>query len=401
MTNYKVLVQASSRSWAGGVDICMGEVEGEIAVMRTLKRVLSNFDSCDVVLVAPEFDRGGELDTIVSQLNDSRLSLYYGHDASPLNRMVDATSDMSTNEYIIRVDGIHFCFDPDASKKMLAMAQETMADCVKLPDDFPVHFTSEVFNVGALRTLESKLVDDVDAKFKVHPKCYFVMHPEQYKCEFLTELPTYSDEYLAQCRKQAHFIYEIPRQEVNSKRIASGDRLGFHYELALQHLNPSMKSLDIACADGYGVRIMAKHLREAHGADLDPESVDFAKKNCPQSNTSYFVEDITKMSFEDNTYDAVTSFETLEHVPDHACLAEVKRILKPGGIFVLSTPQNSIGHIPVNSCHLIEYSLKGLLDLVNQYFFVVKVVGIKAGIIYDENDPYGTNTVLICTKPRN
>ncbi|MFD2168142.1 class I SAM-dependent methyltransferase [Thalassotalea euphylliae] len=401
MSNYKVIVQASSRSWAGGVDICMGKVEGEPAVVRTIKRALEHFPNAEVVLVAPEFDRGGELDDVVKNLDANRLSIYYGHDASPLNRMIEVTEDMDEQDYIVRVDGIHFCFDPEASNKMLNIALDKGVDCVKLPDDFPVHFSSEIFNVGALRKLDTVLTSEEDGKFKVHPKCYFVLHPEQFTTEFLRELPTYSDEYLKACRQQAEFIYEIPRQEVNSKRIASGDRLGFHYELALRHMNTSMKALDIACADGYGVRMMSPHLKESHGADLDPESVEFAKKHCDQNNTEYFVQDITKMSFDDESYDAVTSFETLEHVPDHECLKEVKRILKPGGVFVLSTPQNSIGHIPVNSCHLIEYTLQDLLDLVGQYFMVVKVYGIKAGIIYDENDPYGTNTVLVCIKPRN
>ena len=147
------------------------------------------------------------------------------------------------------------------------------------------------------------------------------------------------------------------------------------------------------------MQILAKHLTEVHGADLDPESINNAIQNNTLSNTNFFVEDVTKMSFSSSSYDAVTSFETIEHVPDHECLKEIKRILKPGGILVLSTPQNSIGHIPVNSCHLIEYSLKSLLELVNQHFIVIKVIGIKAGVIIDDNDPYGSNTVLICIKP--
>lgn len=401
MIKTRVLVQASSRSWAGGVDICMGMVEDEIAVVRTIRRVLSHFADLDVVLVAPEFDRGGELDDIVKLINNHRLSLYYGHNASPLNRMIEASHDLSDTDYVIRVDGIHFCFDPQASLNMLDIAINKQLDCIKLPDDFPVHFTSEVFRVGALKAIDAELTQSEDAKYRVHPKCYFSMNAQRFNVEFLTDLPCYSDEYLTECRRLATQIYAIPRQEVNEHRIVSGDRLGFHYELALQHLKPDMKIIDIACADGYGVNIMSSYLKEVHGADLDELSVEFAKQNNSATNTEYFVEDITKLSFSDESYDAVTSFETLEHVPEHECLSEIKRILKPGGVLVLSTPQNSIGHIPVNSCHLIEYSLNELLELVNQYFIVVKVIGIKAGIIYDETDPYGTNTVLICVKPNN
>ncbi|HDS1201901.1 TPA: methyltransferase domain-containing protein [Shewanella algae] len=399
MNKVRVLIQASSRSWAGGTDICMGLVDGEIAVVRTVKRALSAFPEYEVRLAAPEFDRSGALDQIVSDLNDPRLTAFYGYDESPLKRMLAAAEDLNDEDYILRADGIHFCFDTDLSKEMLALAQSRQLDCVKLPDDFPVHFSSEVFRVGALRKLVTQLQAPEDAKFHVHPKCYFALNRHEFSFEYLLSTPRYSDEYLSECRRLANAIYEIPRQEVNGKRIASGDRLGFHYELALRYLKPNMKVLDIACADGYGVRMMSESLAQVHGADLDPESVAFAKAHSPQKNVDFFVEDITAMSFADNSYDAVTSFETLEHVPERECLSELKRIIRPGGMLVLSTPQNSLGHIPVNACHLVEYDLDYLLKLVGEYFHIVKVIGIKAGIIYDNADPYGTNTVLVCINP--
>lgn len=262
MNKLRVLIQASSRSWAGGTDICMGLVDGEIAVVRTVKRALSAFPEYEVRLAAPEFDRSGALDQIVSDLNDPRLTAFYGYDESPLKRMLAAAEDLNDEDYILRADGIHFCFDTDLSKEMLALAQSRQLDCVKLPDDFPVHFSSEVFRVGALRKLVTQLQAPEDAKFHVHPKCYFALNRHEFSFEYLLSTPSYSDEYLSECRRLANAIYEIPRQEVNGKRIASGDRLGFHYELALRYLKPNMKVLDIACADGYGVRMSPRVWRK-------------------------------------------------------------------------------------------------------------------------------------------
>ncbi|MDH1469606.1 class I SAM-dependent methyltransferase [Shewanella sp. GD03713] len=399
MNNIKILIQASSRSWAGGRDICMGLVNGEIAVVRTIKDALAAFPDAQVSLVAPEFDRDGELNNVVEVIADKRLTSFYGFDESPLKRMIAASVELSEDDYIVRVDGIHFCFDSNLSQQMLAIAQQKRLDCIKLPADFPVHFSSEVFRVGALRELVNILNTHELAKFHVHPKAYFELNRYDYNFEYLSVLPQYSDEYLKECRQLTQPIYEIPRQEVNSHRIASGDRFGYHYQIALKYLKKNMKVLDIACADGYGVRMMSSSISLVHGADLDAESIAFARQHSAQKNVDFFVEDITNMSFDDNSYDGVTCFETLEHVPEDACLKELLRIIKPGGMLILSTPQNSYGHIPVNSCHLVEYNLDYLLQLMSRYFHIVKVIGIKAGIIHDDTDPYGTNTVLVCIKP--
>lgn len=50
-------------------------------------------------------------------------------------------------------------------------------------------------------------------------------------------------------------------------------------------------------------------------------------------------EDLTRLSFEDRSFDAVFSFDVLEHVPDYQKgLQEVFRVLKPGGMFLMSAP---------------------------------------------------------------
>lgn len=396
-----ILIQASSTSWSGGEDICMRNIDGNPAVLHTIDQASLYFPDYPITVIAPEFDRNGKLNTIIEDFNKQngkQVNITFSHNDSPLSRMVAACEHLDDNDIVIRVDGIHFCFDHVATHNMLQRLISENLDCIKMPDDYPVHFTSEVFSVKALRKASDllKVNSAENLAYRIHVKHYFFKPELNFNSEYYYPTKKYSDEHLINCREKTKVIYEIPRQEVNEHKIYAGDRLAYHYELASNFIHSHMKTLDIACADGYGVNKLSEKISFVDGADLDHESVLIANKNKTNSNSNFYTEDITKLSFIDNSYDAITCFETLEHVDEHACLTELKRVLRPNGVLVLSTPQNSQGHIPINSCHLVEYSLEQLINLTSQYFTIVNVIGIKAGIIHNAIDPVGTNTVLVC-----
>jgi 2-polyprenyl-3-methyl-5-hydroxy-6-metoxy-1,4-benzoquinol methylase len=281
---------------------------------------------------------------------------------------------------------------------MFLQAQANDLDCVKLPDDFPVQFSSEIYRVGALRRLDKLLNHEADQVFRIHPKYFLFAHPELFRSAYIQHTPEYQADYLHQCRERARFIYEVPRLEVNAQRIWAGDQLSFHYELAARYLKPSMKVLDIACGNGYGSRMLSSSVTEVHGGDIDPENIAQARKLTNEINVQLHIEDITALSFHDSSFDAVVSFETIEHVDDDACLRELYRVLRPGGVLILSTPQNRLGHIPVNTAHLREYSLAEITALCSRYFLIIETIGIKSGRVVIDGDPIGTNSVLICKK---
>lgn len=110
------------------------------------------------------------------------------------------------------------------------------------------------------------------------------------------------------------------------------------------------------------------------------------------------IEDVTNMSFKDNTFDVVTSFETMEHINPELYLKEIRRVLKPGGKLILSTPQNSLGYILINSQHNHEYSLEEITDITSEYFKILEIKVIKQGCIIHENDQRGTNTFIVLKK---
>lgn len=74
--------------------------------------------------------------------------------------------------------------------------------------------------------------------------------------------------------------------------------------------------------------------------DLNPE---YEHAPCNQQPHVRFVcGDATALPFESDTFDAITMFDVLEHIPDHqAAIKEAQRVLKPGGFLLISTPNEN------------------------------------------------------------
>jgi SAM-dependent methyltransferase len=143
--------------------------------------------------------------------------------------------------------------------------------------------------------------------------------------------------------------------------------------------------LDIACGTGYGSRILADHgARSVVGADISAEAVEFAKNHYSGPRVRFEIADAqTLEQFDDAVFDAVISFETIEHVPeDEGCLRAVHRVLKPGGLYIVSTPDRRPGSIkgqlskrPANPFHIREYTRSELVALLGNYFEVDGLFG--------------------------
>lgn len=102
--------------------------------------------------------------------------------------------------------------------------------------------------------------------------------------------------------------------------------------------------LDLACGTGYGAALLADlGAKRVTGLDIDKACVEYANKYHARANTSYAVADAAATHLESESCDLITSFETIEHTSNpSAVIAEFARVLKPGGVLVISTP-NDLG----------------------------------------------------------
>lgn len=130
--------------------------------------------------------------------------------------------------------------------------------------------------------------------------------------------------------------------------------------------------LDIASGSGYGSSLLAATASKVYGVDVDEDALAYATKNYKAKNIIFKHGSGTAIPLEDSMVDVVVCFETIEHIKDYKkFMSELKRVLKPDGLLILSTP-NDVEFPESNHFHIHEFERKELEDLVSQYFKYTK-----------------------------
>jgi len=144
--------------------------------------------------------------------------------------------------------------------------------------------------------------------------------------------------------------------------------------------------LDIGCGSGYGPRLIAQNAREVVAVDIDEMAIQYCRNHYSAPNLMF-----TKIApgfplpFEAGTFDVVTAFQVIEHIqPNYVrdfCL-DVRRILKNGGQFLLTTPNRKLRLLPFqrpwNKEHYKEYTGRTLYKVLRKSFTDVKIKGLRA-----------------------
>ena len=148
----------------------------------------------------------------------------------------------------------------------------------------------------------------------------------------------------------------------------------YRYRFALQFVR-GKDVLDVACGDGYGTAAIGRAgARSVVGMDIDAAACDYARRR-------YGVDarpaDAAHLPLGDASLDVVVSFETVEHVPDpRAFVAECRRVLRPGGKLVMSTPNVAVfnpGRDPGNNpFHCSEMTEREFAELLGGAFARVR-----------------------------
>jgi len=118
----------------------------------------------------------------------------------------------------------------------------------------------------------------------------------------------------------------------------------WHRYAAMLPLVSGRRVLDAACGEGYGSRMLAGSASEVIGVDIDATAIGHAaQRYAGKTNLRYLRASCTELPIADACIDLIVSFETIEHLSgQEAMLAEFRRVLSPGGVLVISSPNKSI-----------------------------------------------------------
>src|SRR5262249_32625208 len=153
--------------------------------------------------------------------------------------------------------------------------------------------------------------------------------------------------------------------------------------------------LDIACGEGYGSALLARHAARVTGADIAPAAIAHARARYARcANLEFREADCAALPFADGSFDVVVSFETLEHIrAQEAFLGEIRRVLRPGGFVAISCPNKaeySDKRDHVNEFHVRELYRDELAALIRTRFPHAAWYGQRPGffsVVWPEQGP--------------
>ncbi len=157
------------------------------------------------------------------------------------------------------------------------------------------------------------------------------------------------------------------------------------YEYLLPHC-AGRSVLDAGCGSGYGAALVrSAGARRVAGLDYDAAAVAHAARRYPA--VAFGRANLVRLPLVDDAVDVLLSLQVVEHIwTPQELLAEAARVLRPGGVLAMSTPNRRTfspglarGARPTNPFHVRELDGAELVDLVGAHLRVTRLLGVHAG----------------------
>lgn len=154
----------------------------------------------------------------------------------------------------------------------------------------------------------------------------------------------------------------------------------FGYLDLAARLPASARVLDLACGEGYGCAVLAARGHTVIGVDLEPPVLAAAATRYRAA--SFVAGNALRLPFADASVDAVGALQVIEHLPaadTDPLLVEIARVLKPGGLLYVTTP--NIDKLPAtasmefNPHHFRDFTPSSLHEVLARRFDGVALYG--------------------------
>ena len=130
--------------------------------------------------------------------------------------------------------------------------------------------------------------------------------------------------------------------------------------------------LDAACGTGYGAALLAETAQSVVGVDIARDAVAYARRHFGSPKIRYAQADCLALPFPAARFDLIVAFEIIEHLENPAAfLAELRRVLSPAGLLILSTPNRlyyTDDRGEINPFHRREFSCPEFEEILRPLF---------------------------------
>ena len=164
----------------------------------------------------------------------------------------------------------------------------------------------------------------------------------------------------------------------------------FPYEPQLAFALDSIRGarvLNIDCWTGNFESLAVEHAGSLTGLDVEPMAIEVARRNVPGAA---FVEgSVFELPFADESFDAVTMFEVLEHIPigtEREACAEIARVLVPSGVLMLTTPSWTLRSRLLDPAYLLmghrHYRASDVIEMLGASGLTAERTVVRGGWVY-------------------
>ena len=174
-------------------------------------------------------------------------------------------------------------------------------------------------------------------------------------------------------------------EELEGERLVPGETSAESWAEHLERYRFAAKFVrnravvDLACGFGFGSDVLQRAgAKSVVGVDVDREAVSYATEHYRDPPLRFALADGQALPFHSASFDACASMGTLAHVRrPQAFLSDIWRVLRPGGLLVLSTPNRLVsnpgrsrGARPINPYHVMEPTFTEMRRLLGSSFRV-------------------------------